>query len=362
MDKQTLQYYKENAVEVFLRYKNVQNGISKYFTLSFPPHIKILDIGSGSGRDILKLLKLGYDAYGIEPCDKLRMLTIKNYPELSGRIKEGGLPDFENPFDGQFDGILCSAVIMHIPREHLFNSLFSIRNILRGNGRLLLSIPFSRPNLDNKQRDEYGRLFIMYKPDYLQLVLERIGFQLIGKWENDDSLGRAGYSWITMLFQLETSQFVRPVDQIEGILTRDKKTATYKLALIRALCDIAMKNSQIAKWEGNEIVGIPINTVVEKWICYYWPIIESSKFIPQIRGESETSKTKIAFRYHLNKLINYYKQSGGLTRFTLDYRGFTINEDIKEILSDVFKIIRKTIVKEPVEFAGGSFESGKVFK
>ncbi|OGW37350.1 MAG: hypothetical protein A2Y97_05625 [Nitrospirae bacterium RBG_13_39_12] len=223
MDEQTIKYYKENAVEVFSRYSNVQNGISKYFAISFPPQTKILDIGAGSGRDIMKLLKLGYDAYGIEPCEELRTVAIENYPELAGRIKSGGLPDFENPFDEQFDGILCSALIMHIPREHLFNSLFSIRNTLKSNGRLLLSFPLSRPDINDKQRDKDGRLFILHNPDYLQLLFERIGFQLIGKWKNDDSLERVGYSWITMLFQLEISQLIRPIDQIEGILTRDKK-------------------------------------------------------------------------------------------------------------------------------------------
>ena len=56
------------------------------------------------------------------------------------------------------------------------------------------------------------------------------------------SLGRAGFTWITLLFTLQSDQALRPIDQIEGAPNRDRKIATYKLALFRALCDIALTN------------------------------------------------------------------------------------------------------------------------
>ena len=361
MDNQTRDYYKKKSKEIFSVYNSCLGGISKYFSLSFPPQKKVLDIGAGSGRDMLCLLKQGYDVYGVEPCRELRNLAITKYPELSHRLIEGNLPVLGKPFGGEFDGILCSAVIMHVPKEQLFDSVFAIRSVLKKNGRLLLSIPLFRPDLDYKQRDKHGRLFIIYDPDYLQLLFERIGFQLIGRWNDKDSLGRENHFWITLLFQLETSQNVRPIDQIECILTRDRKTATYKLALFRALCDIAVTNFHRARWEKNGIVGVPVDDIVEKWICYYWPIVESLKFLPQIRGELKNCKHPIAFRPQLNKLINYYKNSGGLYRFTLDYRSSTLNKELRNILGDIFKIIRKTIVKGPVTYAGGALETGRVF-
>ena len=362
MDVQTAHCYQKNAKEIFDRYDACCDGVSRYFTLSFPPQSKILDIGTGSGRDARQLLKLGYDAYGVDPCNELVSLALTKYPELSGRITEGSLPRLENPFDGNFDGVLCSAVLMHISNEQLLDSVFAIRSVLKDNGRLLLSIPISRPGLDNECRDKHGRLFIIRVPDYLQLLFERIGFQLIGRWDDEDSFGRENHFWSVLLFQLKNSQILRPIDQIEGILNRDKKTATYKLALFRSLCDVALTNYQRAEWKSDRTVGIPIDDIVEKWIYYYWPIFESSKFIPQIRGESKNSRKQIRFRHSLNKLISYYKNSGSLSRFTIDYRSSKLNEEAELTLYEVFKNIRGAIVEGPVNYAGGSLETGTVFE
>ena len=120
MDNQTNDYYKEKSENIFSVYNSCLGGISKYFALSFPPQKKVLDIGAGSGRDMILLLKQGYDAYGIEPCNELRNLAIAKYPELSGRLIEGNLSAVGKSFVGEFDGVLCSAVIMHIPKEQLF--------------------------------------------------------------------------------------------------------------------------------------------------------------------------------------------------------------------------------------------------
>ena len=361
MDVQTIRYYQKNAKEIFDQYDACCDGVSRYFTLSFPPQAKILDIGTGSGRDARQLLELGYDAYGVDPCNEMVSLAITKYPELSGRIIEGNLPRLEKPFGGNFDGVLCSAALMHIPNEQLFDSVFAIRSVLKDNGRLLLSIPISRPGLDNEHRDKHGRLFIIRVPDYLQLLFERIGFQLIGRWDDEDSLGRENHFWSVLLFQLKNSQILRPIDQIEGILNRDRKTATYKLALFRSLCDVALTNYQQAKWKSDRTVGIPIEDIVAKWIYYYWPIFESSKFIPQILGESKDSRKQIRFRHSLNKLIGYYKNSGSLSRFTIDYRNSKLDAEVEPILDEVFKDIRGAIVEGPVHYAGGSLETGTVF-
>ncbi|MBZ5499769.1 MAG: hypothetical protein LAP85_25500 [Acidobacteriia bacterium] len=77
-------------------------------------------------------------------------------------------------------------------------------------------------------RDDRGRLFTPLVPEALELLFERLGFQRIGKWEIPDR--RPGYSWTTLLFDLRSDQQLRPIDQIEGVLNRDRKVATYKLA------------------------------------------------------------------------------------------------------------------------------------
>lgn len=333
MDQRTLEYYNKNAFNIFNEYIKSENGISNFFATAFPVRAKILDIGAGSGRDMQCLLDRGYDVYGIEPSPKLRQLAINKYPALEGRLYDGSIPELDDSFSEQFDGALCSAVLMHIPKELLFDTAYSIKRVLKHRGNLLISIPGQGPNTDSNHRDEHGRLFNDYNPEYLQLLFERIGFQLTGKWETADSLGRRERTWVTLLFNLSNKSNLKPLDKIEGILNRDKKDATYKLALFRALCDISMINYNKVIWEKSGMVRVPVDLVAEKWIFYYWPLIESSVFIPQKYGEVEGGRIKIAFREQLQKLINEYKKRGGLNSFTLDYRSSLLDNETRKTIN-----------------------------
>ena len=130
MDLRTVQYYEDHADDVFAQYSSDRSGIEKYFALAFPPGAEILDIGAGSGRDMDALIREEYEAYGVEPSRRLRELASDNFPRLSGRIYSGALPDLAAEIDRKFDGVLCSAVFQHIPRELQFDAAFDIRNLL----------------------------------------------------------------------------------------------------------------------------------------------------------------------------------------------------------------------------------------
>lgn len=146
------------------RYHQVkEKGGSVYFDRAFAECKTVLDIGCGVGQDLLHLLEKGYDAYGLEPCKELIRATIKKYPKLDGRILPGSLPSsVENLKNKKFDAVLCSAVLMHIPEEDLFDSVYTIRNLLKDKGKLLISLPNSRGDLVAADRDTAGRLRWIY--------------------------------------------------------------------------------------------------------------------------------------------------------------------------------------------------------
>ena len=74
---------------------------------------------------------------------------------------------------GQFDGVVCSAVLMLVPEADRFNAAFSLKRVLREKGRLLISVPGSRPVLNAEDGDEGGRLFKPLHPENLLLLFER---------------------------------------------------------------------------------------------------------------------------------------------------------------------------------------------
>jgi 2-polyprenyl-3-methyl-5-hydroxy-6-metoxy-1,4-benzoquinol methylase len=327
-DSQTVQYYDDHAGEVFAQYSSARSGVEKYFRLAFPPGSEVLDIGAGSGRDLDILIREEYEGYGAEPSPQLRALATANLPALAGRIYAGALPGLAAQIGRKFDGILCAAVFQHIPQEQQFDAAFDIRNLLKPNGRLLLSFPKDRPGIDPSGRDDRGRLFTTLISDAVGLLFERLGFQRIGKWEDDDSMGRPNVKWTTLLFILRSDQALRPIDQIEGVLNRDRKVATYKLALFRALCDIALTNYHLAEWQSDGSVGIPVRSIAERWIYYYWPLLEDeTNFIPQIRGESSGGRLQIGFRPQLGQLIEAFRHSGSLDGFAVAFRSDSFDAD-----------------------------------
>jgi SAM-dependent methyltransferase len=364
MDDTTSKFYRDNAEALAGRYESVPSSIARYFGAAFPSESTVLDIGAGSGRDLALLLKSGYDAYGVEPSESLCAHAVRIHPELAHRLTTGGLPDIGQPFGKSFGGLLCSAVLMHVPESELFDTAFSLRRLLKPHGRLLISLPLVRGDVGTDERDRDGRLFKTYTPEYLQLLLERIGFQQIGRWDTADALNRPEITWFTLLFELRSAGTLRAVDQIEGILNRDKKVATYKLALFRALGELATQEPRCVSWRKDGKVGVPIGRIAEKWLGYYWPIFASERYVPQSQAEGAGSDKPLLFRSAVQALMAPYRHSGehgGLTAWQLDVLGGRLSQGSASNMRHALAAICRAIKQGPVTFAGGALETGRVF-
>lgn len=267
MDNLTLVFYESDAHTVAARYDAVPSPVEPYFSMAFPRNCRVLDVGAGSGRDLARLHALGYKAFGIEPAAALRAAAIAQHPEISTRLEEGSLPSIGIPFGGEFDGVVCCAVLMHLPDTELLDAAIAIRNLLKPHGRLLLSLPASRGDKLEENRDKNGRLFMPYTAEEISLLFDRIGFQCIGRWNTSDVMSREGTSWYTLLLERQQVGIQRPIDQIESILNRDKKEATYKFALIRALAEIATQEPRTAVWFANGEVGVSIRRIANFGCC-----------------------------------------------------------------------------------------------
>jgi SAM-dependent methyltransferase len=206
-DERTIRYYDEHAAEIFERYSAAGHGVDQYFGIAFPAPSRILDIGAGSGRDLLSLLSAGHDAFGIEPSRGLLDLALSRHPKLAGRLFAGGLPglpaDLRRPLD--FDGVTCSAVFQHIPEAQQHAAALEIRGLLRPGGRALVSVPSERSDVGVDRRDPSGRLFTGIRPEELRRLFESNGFGTLGQWQDADSLGRRDVRWETVLVQRTVS-------------------------------------------------------------------------------------------------------------------------------------------------------------
>jgi len=362
MDKETIKVYNSKADYFFKKYSENKVGIAKYFHIAFDRPQSILDIGSGCGRDLNELMRFGHNIKGIEPSSELHKLSQSHYPGLQGKIFVDQLPELNSlSNDEKFDGIICSAILMHIPQIQLFDSVGSIKNHLNTGGRLLISIPNAYPNIDHDtNRDLHGRLFNGLSEGQLSLLLERNGFRLIERWEDKSSAVGQEFIWITLLMSYELADKSKPLDSIEAILNKDRKVTTYKLALFRALAEIASKNLNAVRWNEEGDVLLPVELVIDKWIEYYWPIFECEEFIPQLQKESLDSLKLVSFRKALTNLIDFFRHSGGYEAFHIDKMKLKFDTSLLGDIGQLKNNIKRTIINGPVKHAGGYNTANKL--
>jgi hypothetical protein len=145
---------------------------------------------------------------------------------------------------------------------------------------------------------------------------------------------------------------------ISKIIERDSKTTTYKFALLRGVIDIIQDNSPYISIVENR-VHFPTGLLIEKWIMYYYPILESKIKIPQINGENNLS-----FEVLLIKLIEYYRNKNGLSAFYNDLKNKGIPKEINTVFVELVQKMRITITGMPMKHIGQSINKNtySIFK
>jgi len=141
---------------------------------------------------------------------------------------------------------------------------------------------------------------------------------------------------------------------LTAILSKDSKDSTYKYALLRAMVQcVTDQNPHKGKAE-NGWISYPFGLLIYYWILYYYPIFSSDIFIPQKNGEtSQLRRGKtIAFRREFNKVIEFYRDKGGLPQFRFDLIHGGIPESIHRDVILLLRKLQQTIKNMPMKHLG----------
>ena len=144
------------------------------------------------------------------------------------------------------------------------------------------------------------------------------------------------------------------IKDLNQILERDATDTTYKFALLRAVSDVCQRHDPLKDEEG--WAWFPTGYLIEKWLQYYYPIIDSEVFVPQKGSEKDLDKPgyKIAFRSEFSQLTDYYKKKGGLNAFWFDYKKGRVSSEINAVCLDLLKNLYYTITRYPMKHLGYS--------
>lgn len=134
----TTGYYDRNAQAYFDATLNVDmSDFYDEFLRHILPGGRILDAGSGSGRDTLAFLKKGYEVDAFDSSPALAELSTKltGVPTQVLRFQE-----FESA--PLYDGIWACASLLHVPANELDDALARLLRALKPGGVLYVSVKY----------------------------------------------------------------------------------------------------------------------------------------------------------------------------------------------------------------------------
>lgn len=148
--------------------------------------IKVLDVGSGSGRDLIYGQTFGYDMYGIEIPDGFLALLEQLYQsgKIKHKVKKCDMREIEYE-DGFFDVVRHNATLLHLPvvgkGYTIDKALEETHRVLRHDGLLQVLVKAGNPDLSVHDTKEGlgARIFQFFGMDLLLEVIRRNGFEIL---------------------------------------------------------------------------------------------------------------------------------------------------------------------------------------
>jgi SAM-dependent methyltransferase len=168
--------------------------ISK-FASYLPAGARVLDVGCGSGRDLIRLRAAGLKPVGLDISPSLAAIAQKN-SNLPVTVGDLRTPPFA---DASFHGVWAMASLLHIEARELDTSLAGLLRILLPAGILFASVKRGRGLV----RDEDGRWFTLHDETSWSCYLRAAGFEIIEIIDEppitDNATGTVRPGWVTSL-------------------------------------------------------------------------------------------------------------------------------------------------------------------
>ena len=189
----TKEYYRKNAAQYHRDTINLDmSEIYSQFCQYLKPGDRILDAGSGSGRDIIAFKKMGYEVEAFDLSPELAEIATNN----SGiNVLISSFHDYKT--DGQFDGIWCCASLLHVPLSQLAGAIKNLSEALKQNGVIYVSFKYG-----TQEREKEGlHITDMDEAGLSILVNEIKGLHILKVWKTDDTRADRKGKWLNVILK-----------------------------------------------------------------------------------------------------------------------------------------------------------------
>lgn len=188
-------YYESNA-ELYAA-ETFSADMSKQYQRFLPllkNGVKILDVGSGSGRDACYFQKQGYQVTALEPSKNLCREIRKVF---SGEIVCSNIQNYR-PTE-RYDGIWACASLIHLQEEEILCFFKKIDMYLNDNGIVYAS---GKSGISTGEVED-GRFFLEFTEQLVEKILTvNKQLKLEQRWYTEDVSGRRGFQWLNVVLRL----------------------------------------------------------------------------------------------------------------------------------------------------------------
>lgn len=137
------------------------------------PSGKVLEIGSGTGKDASALIKMGYQYIGTDASKELLEIAQERNP--GARFVHRSVENLDFP-ENNFDGFWIAATLLHIPKEKIDGVLRVIHKQIKSGGVGFISV---KQGKGEKEDEETGRWFAYYSEDEFRKLFESNNYKVI---------------------------------------------------------------------------------------------------------------------------------------------------------------------------------------
>lgn len=138
------QGYAQEADQLLERYEKIPFETAHASILDLIPYqpCKVIDIGSGTGRDAAYLSELGHEVLAVEPTDELRIPASRLHPSPIIEWVDDGLPTLAKVMlrGDRFDLVMLTAVWMHLDAGERQKAMPAIASLMRPEGVMIMSL------------------------------------------------------------------------------------------------------------------------------------------------------------------------------------------------------------------------------
>lgn len=190
MDKRTIDYYNRNADSYYWNTVGVDMSVfRKKFASYLPNEASVIDMGCGSGRDVMAFSDMGHDAAGLDAAKELLKLAEERL-----EIKTIAADMSEYKAASPYDGIWCCASLIHLSDEEKARFFRNLERNLKPGGVLFVSV---KEGIETG-RDGDGVYTNNCTWEELKRYLESAGCGILEDRVTTDAMGRSGVKWLNV--------------------------------------------------------------------------------------------------------------------------------------------------------------------